>query len=61
MGALREKMIEEIRLRQLLTENGALLVSAMVGLAKYYRQPPDQLSQEQIRAYLFPDRRDFFA
>ena len=61
MGALREKMIEEIRLRQLLIENRALLVSAMVGLAKYYRQPPDQFSQEQIRAYLFPDRRDFFA
>jgi len=24
----------------------------MVGLAKYYRQSPDQLSQQQIRAYL---------
>jgi integrase/recombinase XerD len=52
MGALREKMIEEIRLRNFSPRTEHSYVSAMVGLAKYYRQPPDQLSQEQIRAYL---------
>src|SRR5574342_524586 len=52
MGALREKMIEEIRLRNFSPRTEKSYVSAMVGLAKYYRQSPDQLSQEQIRAYL---------
>ena len=52
MGTLREKMIEEIRLRNFSPRTEHSYVSAMVGLAKYYRQPPDQLSQEQIRAYL---------
>ena len=52
MGALREKMIEEIRLRNFSPRTEHSYVSAMVGLTKYYRQPPDQLSQEQIRAYL---------
>jgi site-specific recombinase XerD len=45
-------MIEEIRLRNFSPRTEHSYVSAMVGLAKYYRQPPDQLSQEQIRAYL---------
>jgi integrase/recombinase XerD len=52
MGALREKMIEEIRLRNFSPRTEHSYVSAMVGLAKYYHQSPDQLSQEQIRAYL---------
>jgi integrase/recombinase XerD len=52
MGALRQKMIEEIRLRNFSPRTEQSYVSAMVGLAKYYRQSPDQLSQEQIRAYL---------
>ena len=52
MGALRQKMIEEIRLRNFSPRTEHSYVSAMVGLAKYYRQSPDQLSQEQIRAYL---------
>jgi hypothetical protein len=50
MGAPREKMIEEIRLRNFSPRTEHSYVSAMVGLAKYYRQSPDQLSQEQIRA-----------
>jgi site-specific recombinase XerD len=45
-------MIEEIRLRNFSPRTEQSYVSAMVGLTKYYRQPPDQLSQEQIRAYL---------
>jgi site-specific recombinase XerD len=45
-------MIEEIRLRNFSPRTEKSYVSAMVGLAKYYGQSPDQLSQEQIRAYL---------
>lgn len=52
MGALRTKMIEEIRLRNFSVRTEQSYVSAMAGLVKYYRQSPDQLSQEQIRAYL---------
>ncbi len=52
MGALRTKMIEEMELRNFSPRTEQSYVSAMVGLAKYYRQSPDQLTQEQIRAYL---------
>jgi site-specific recombinase XerD len=45
-------MIEEIRLRNFSPRTEHSYVSAMVGLTKYYHQSPDQLSQEQIRAYL---------
>lgn len=45
-------MIEEIRLRNFSPRTEKSYVSAMVGLTKYYGQSPDQLSQEQIRAYL---------
>ena len=52
MGALRTKMIEEMRLRNFAPRTQQSYVSAMVGLARHYRQFPDQLTQEQIRAYL---------
>ena len=52
MGALRTKMIEEIRLRNFSPRTEQSYVSAMVGLVKYYRQSPDQLTQEHIRSYL---------
>ncbi|MBI4529247.1 MAG: phage integrase N-terminal SAM-like domain-containing protein [Deltaproteobacteria bacterium] len=52
MGALREKMIEEMRLRNFAPRTEQTYVSAMVGLVKHYRQCSDQLTQEQIRAYL---------
>ena len=52
MGALRTKMIDEMRLRNFSPRTEQSYVSAMVGLVKYYRQSPDQLTQEQIRSYL---------
>src|SRR3972149_5913955 len=52
MGALRTKMIEEMKLRNFSSRTEQSYVSAMVGLGKYYRQSPDQLTQEQIRSYL---------
>jgi len=52
MGALRIKMIEEMKLRNFSPRTEQSYVSAMVGLVKYYRQSPDQLTQEQIRSYL---------
>ena len=52
MGALREKMIEEIRLRNFSPRTEQSYVSAMVGLAKHYHRSPDQLTQDEIRRYL---------
>ena len=52
MGALRTKMVEEMRLRNFSPRTEQSYVSAMMGLAKHYRQSPDQLTQEQIRSYL---------
>jgi len=45
-------MIEEISLRNFSPRTEQSYVWAMVGLAKYYRQSPDQLTQDQIRCYL---------
>jgi site-specific recombinase XerD len=45
-------MIEEMKLRNFAPRTQGAYLSAVVGLVKYYRQSPDQLSQEQIRAYL---------
>jgi len=52
MGALREKMIEEMKLRNFSHRTEQSYVSAMVGLVKHYRRSPDQLTQDEIRAYL---------
>ena len=41
MGALREKMIEEMKLRNFSPRTEQSYVSAMVGLVKHYRHPPD--------------------
>ena len=52
MGVLRTKMIEEMKLRNFSSRTEQSYVSAMVGLVKYYRRPPDQLTQDEIRSYL---------
>src|SRR5215475_4795147 len=52
MGALREKMIAEMKLRNFAARTQKSYLAAMVGLAKHYRQFPDQLTQEQIRTYV---------
>ena len=52
MGALRAKMIEEMKLRNFSHRTEQSYVSAMVGLVKHYRRAPDQLTQDEIRSYL---------
>ena len=52
MGALREKMIAEMKLRNFAARMQKSYLAVMVGLAKHYRQFPDQLTQEQIQTYL---------
>jgi integrase/recombinase XerD len=52
MGALRTKMIEEMRLRNFSPRTQQSYLSAMVGLVKHYRRAPDRLTQDEIRSYL---------
>ena len=52
MGALRTKMIEEIKLRNFSARTQQSYVAAMVGLVKYYRRSPDLFTQDEIRSYL---------
>jgi hypothetical protein len=52
MGALRTKMIEEMKLRNFSPRTEQSYLAAMMGLVKYYRRSPDQLTQDEIRAYL---------
>ena len=52
MGVLREKMIEEMKLRNFASRTQKSYVAAMVGLARHYHRFPDQLTQDEIRTYL---------
>jgi integrase/recombinase XerD len=52
MGVLRIKMIEEMKLRNFSPRTQQCYLAAMIGLVKHYRRSPDQLTQEEIRAYL---------
>ena len=52
MGALREKMIEEMKLRNFSPRTQQAYTGAMIALVKHYRRSPGQLSQDEIRAYL---------
>lgn len=52
MGVLRQKMIDEMKLRNFSERTQQCYLSAVVGLVKHYRRSPDQLTQDEIRAYL---------
>ena len=52
MTPLRTKMIRDMQLQRLAPRTQEAYVAAVAGLAKFYRCSPDQLSPDQIRAYL---------
>ncbi len=52
MKPLRQKMINEMKLRRFAPNTQEAYVSAVAGLAKHYKQSPDLLGKEQIQAYL---------
>jgi hypothetical protein len=60
MGALREKMIEEMKLRNFASRTQKSYLAVMVGLAKHYRQFPDQLTQEGGKPVQFIISRAIF-
>ena len=52
MGVLRDRMIEEMQLRNFAASTQRSYLYTVTKLAQYYNQPPDQLGKEQIRSYL---------
>jgi integrase/recombinase XerD len=51
MTALRQRMIEDMQLRNLGSETQRAYVFYIKGLAQFYQTSPDQLSLEDIREY----------
>jgi site-specific recombinase XerD len=51
MTALRQKMIEDMQLRGLSARTQESYIRVVRQLAEYYHQPPDQLSEAQLRQY----------
>ena len=52
MEILRDRMIEEMKLRNFSPATQAIYVYAVSRLAKYHHKSPDQLSKEDIRGFL---------
>ena len=52
MTTLRQNFIRELVIRGIASRTQESYVGAVYGLAKYYHQPPDQLSDEQLKQYI---------
>lgn len=53
MGKLRERMLEDMQLRGLAPKTRKAYLDGVVGLVKFYRVAPEQITEEQIRRYFF--------
>jgi integrase/recombinase XerD len=51
MTQLRDRMIEDMKLHGYSPRTQEAYVSAVRQLAKYWRKPPDQISEEELRKY----------
>lgn len=51
MTELRKRFLEDMQLRGLAPSTQTVYVCAIRQLAKHYHQPPDQLTEDQIRQY----------
>lgn len=52
MGVLRDEMERQMMLRRLSVRTRRAYSQAVAGLAKHYRRRPDQLTQQEVQAYL---------
>ena len=52
MTPLRQRMTEDMRTAGLASGTQALYLDAVRNLAAHYRRSPDELSEEEVRAYL---------
>jgi integrase/recombinase XerD len=53
MTTLRQNFIRELVIRGIASRTQESYVAAVYGLAKHYQQPPDRLSDEQLKQYIF--------
>lgn len=51
ISPLRKRMIEDMQLRSFSVRTQQSYVRSVLGLAKHYRRSPDQLNEEELRAY----------
>src|SRR6266853_4081104 len=58
MTTLRQQFIRELVLRGMAPRTQDAYVAAVYGVAKHYHQSPEQLSDEQLKDYLFHLARD---
>jgi len=52
MSALRDRMIRDMTVRGFSPRTHGAYIRQVVGLARHYRRPPDQLSADEVQAYL---------
>lgn len=52
MSALKNKMIQQMQLKGYSSSTITLYTESIIGLATYYKTPPDLLSTEQVRDYI---------
>lgn len=52
MSELRTRMIRDMALRGFSPRTHQAYIGAVVGLAKYYRRSPDQITNDEVQAYL---------
>ena len=52
MTALRQKMIKEMKLRRFSAHTQRAYLSSVAGLARYYNQSPEKISNQMIQDYL---------
>ena len=52
MTLLRQKMIRDMQLRRLAPKTQEAYLAAVTGLAKHYKQSPDQIQERQVHDYL---------
>ena len=58
MTELRRRMDEDMIVRGMAERTRESYLWAVTGLAKFYRRPPDQISEEEVQAYLLHLIRD---
>jgi integrase/recombinase XerD len=51
MSVIRQRMIEDMQLHGYSAKTQAAYVGAVRGLAKYYKRSPEEITQEEVRAY----------
>jgi integrase/recombinase XerD len=56
MTALRDRMLEDLRLRGLSSKTQEAHIGAVRQLAAHYHKPPDQVTEEELRQYFATSR-----